>query len=40
MANTLILAYVGSSLALLILFYHFSGGWIDLINFDLVATEM
>lgn len=40
MANTLILAYVGSSLALLILFYHFSGGWIDLINFDLVATEI
>ena len=40
MANTLILAYVGSSLALLILFYHFSGGWIDLINFDLVATEV
>lgn len=40
MANTLILAYVGSSMALLILFYHFSGGWIDLINFDLVATEI
>ncbi|MGM0415116.1 MAG: YibE/F family protein [Bacillota bacterium] len=40
MANTLILAYVGSSMALLILFYHFSGGWIDLVNFDLVATEI
>ena len=40
MANTLILAYVGSSLSLLILFYHFSSGWIDLINFDLVATEV
>ncbi|MFW5790491.1 MAG: YibE/F family protein [Bacillota bacterium] len=40
MANTLILAYVGSSLSLLILFYHFSGGWVDLINFDLVATEV
>lgn len=40
MANTLILAYAGSSLSLFILFYHFSGGWIELVNMDLVATEI
>jgi len=40
MANTLILAYAGSSLALFILFYHFSEGWVELINMDLVATEI
>jgi uncharacterized membrane protein len=40
MANTLILAYAGSSLSLFILFYHFSEGWIELINMDLVATEI
>ena len=40
MSNTLILAYAGSSLSLFILFYHFSGGWIELVNMDLVATEI
>ena len=40
MANTLILAYAGSSLSLFILFYHFSEGWVELINMDLVATEI
>jgi uncharacterized membrane protein len=40
MSNTLILAYAGSSLSLFILFYHFSDGWIELINMDLVATEI
>lgn len=40
MANTLILAYAGSSLSLFILFYHFSDGWIELVNMDLVATEI
>ncbi|PUU95746.1 MAG: hypothetical protein CI947_47 [Halanaerobium sp.] len=40
MSNTLILAYAGSSLSLFILFYHFSDGWIELVNMDLVATEI
>ncbi|RAK11868.1 putative membrane protein [Halanaerobium saccharolyticum] len=40
MSNTLILAYAGSSLSLFILFYHFSEGWVELINMDLVATEI
>ncbi|MFP4020269.1 MAG: YibE/F family protein [Halanaerobium sp.] len=40
MANTLILAYAGSSLSLFILFYHFSEGWVELVNMDLVATEI
>ena len=40
MSNTLILAYAGSSLSLFILFYHFSDGWVELVNMDLVATEI
>ena len=40
MSNTLILAYAGSSLSLFILFYHFSSGWVELVNMDLVATEI
>jgi uncharacterized membrane protein len=34
------LAYAGSSLSLFILFYHFSDGWVELVNMDLVATEI
>jgi uncharacterized membrane protein len=40
MANTLILAYVGSTLPLLLLFMGYEMPWISIINSDLVATEV
>ncbi len=40
MANTLILAYVGSSLPLLLLFYWQDARWRHLLHMDLIASEM
>lgn len=40
MANTLILAYVGSSLPLLLLFYWQEARWRHLLHMDLIASEM
>lgn len=40
MSNTLILAYVGSSLPLLLLFSSYQSNFIDVVNMDLVATEI
>lgn len=40
MSNTLILAYVGSSLPLLLLFSSYNSAFIDIVNMDLVATEI
>ena len=40
MANTLILAYVGSSLPLLLLFHWQDARWGDLLHMDLIASEM
>ncbi len=40
MSNTLILAYVGSSLPLLLLFQANQSGWNEVFNLDMVATEV
>ena len=40
MSNTLILAYVGSALPLLLLFQATNRSWSDIINLDLIATEI
>lgn len=40
MTNTLIFAYVGASLALLILFYQVGESYLKFLNFDFVAEEM
>ena len=40
MSNTLILAYVGSALPLLLLFQASNSSWSDIINLDLIATEI
>jgi uncharacterized membrane protein len=40
MANTLILAYVGTSAPLLLLFMGYRMPWVTIINLDLVATEV
>ncbi|RQD72752.1 MAG: YibE/F family protein [Candidatus Syntrophonatronum acetioxidans] len=40
MANTLILAYVGGATPLLLLLLGYEMAWIDIINLDLVATEV
>lgn len=40
MSNTLILAYVGSSLPLLLLFYTNQSDWGRVLNLDLIATEI
>lgn len=40
MSNTLILAYVGSSLPLLLLFQASNSSWKQVLNLDLVATEV
>jgi len=40
MANTLILAYVGSTLPLLLLFMGYQMPWVSIINSDLIATEV
>ena len=40
MSNTLILAYVGSSLPLLLLFQASESSWSDVLNLDLVASEV
>lgn len=40
MANTLILAYVGSATPLLLLLLGYEMAWIEIINLDLVATEV
>ncbi|MCR3921530.1 MAG: YibE/F family protein [Firmicutes bacterium] len=40
MANTLILAYVGASMPLLLLFMGYSTPYITIINMDVVATEV
>lgn len=39
MTNTLILAYVGGSLTLLLVFAHYGVGWFRVINMDIIATE-
>ncbi len=40
MSNTLILAYVGSSLPLLLLFQASQSGWSEVLNLDMVASEI
>ncbi len=40
MANTLILAYVGSSAPLLLLLMIYDINWLKIINLDIIATEM
>ena len=40
MANTLILAFVGSSFTLLLLIYYYNVGFTQLINTDMVAREV
>lgn len=40
MSNTLILAYVGSSLSLIMVFSSFKLSFLEIINLDLVATEI
>lgn len=40
MSNTLILAYVGSSLPLLLLFQASQSSWSEVLNMDLVASEV
>ncbi len=40
MANTLILAYVGTTIPLLLLFIGYETPWTTIINLDLVATEV
>ena len=40
MANTLILAYVGGSIHLLLLFQRYEVSWLRTINMDLIATEV
>ena len=40
MANTLILAYVGSTLPLLLLYMGYQTPWVSIINSDLIATEV
>lgn len=40
MSNTLILAYVGSSLPLLLLFHTNQSSWAQVLNFDLIASEV
>ncbi|HKM42497.1 MAG TPA: YibE/F family protein, partial [Limnochordia bacterium] len=40
MSNTLILAYVGSSLPLLLLFQASDSSWSDVLNLDMVASEI
>lgn len=40
MSNTLILAYVGSSLPLLLLFHTSQSSWRQVLNLDLIATEI
>lgn len=40
MSNTLILAYIGSSLPLLLLFHTSQSAWNQVLNLDLIATEI
>ncbi len=40
MSNTLILAYVGSSLPLLLLFHASQSSWSEVLNLDMVASEV
>ncbi len=40
MTNTLILAYVGGSLTLLLVFSHYGVGWFRVLNMDIIATEL
>lgn len=40
MSNTLILAYIGSSLPLLLLFHEHQSSWPQILNLDLMATEI
>lgn len=40
MSNTLILAYTGSSIPLLLLFMAYEASMIDILNMDLIATEI
>lgn len=40
MANTLILAYVGTTMPLLLLFMGYEMPWVTIVNSDLVATEV
>ena len=40
MANTLVLAYVGSSLNMMVLIYSYGVSFIQLVNTDFVAIEM
>jgi len=40
MSNTLILAYIGSSLPLLLLFHAHESNWAQILNLDLIATEV
>jgi uncharacterized membrane protein len=40
MANTLILAYVGTTMPLLLLFMGYQMPWVTIVNSDLVATEV
>ena len=40
MANTLILAFAGSSFTLLLLIYYYNIGFTQLINTDMVAREV
>lgn len=40
MSNTLILAYVGSSLPLLLLFQASGSNWSEVLNMDMVASEI
>jgi uncharacterized membrane protein len=40
MANTLILAYVGSTLPLLLMFMGYRMPWVSIVNSDLIATEV
>lgn len=40
MSNTLILAYVGSSLSLIMVFFSFKLSFLEIVNLDIVATEI
>lgn len=40
MANTLVLAYIGSSLSCVILLYAYSSSLLDLFNMEMIATEL
>ena len=40
MSNTLILAYVGSSLSLIMVFFSFKLSFLEIVNLDIIATEI